>query len=219
MTGYWKDVIEKGHKTGPYRTSIDAIKDYEKIINDPLNHKVKLERSNTFIKPENFNFDKDKIVNITKKSIPIKLTILDNTLLEELIILKGGMKDLKKCVQILKLGIENKKIIIDDHNNKSNNMKSFSFDDPYYKRVYIRKCTRDKKAKNYRFDRFLDSHNKRKPNSQEIKKDSFSLDINYVDYVKDGINIPKGLAFISYELRPLSVTKESEENINISNNI
>lgn len=36
MTGYWKDKILEGHKTGPYRTSIDAIEAYEDIFNDPF---------------------------------------------------------------------------------------------------------------------------------------------------------------------------------------
>jgi hypothetical protein len=35
MTGYWRDVIEGGHKTGPHRTSIKAIEEYEKIYNEP----------------------------------------------------------------------------------------------------------------------------------------------------------------------------------------
>lgn len=36
MTGYWRDAIERGHKTGPYRTSIKAIEEYEKNYNDPF---------------------------------------------------------------------------------------------------------------------------------------------------------------------------------------
>lgn len=36
MTGYWRDVIEGGHKTGPYRTSIKAIEEYEKTYEDPF---------------------------------------------------------------------------------------------------------------------------------------------------------------------------------------
>jgi len=36
MTGYWRNVIENGHKTGPHRTSIKAIKEYEKSYNDPF---------------------------------------------------------------------------------------------------------------------------------------------------------------------------------------
>ena len=35
MSGYWRDVIEEGHKTGPHRTSIKAIEEYEKTYNDP----------------------------------------------------------------------------------------------------------------------------------------------------------------------------------------
>ncbi len=36
MTGYWRDKIESGHKTGPHRTSIKAIEEYEEIYEDPF---------------------------------------------------------------------------------------------------------------------------------------------------------------------------------------
>ena len=36
MTGYWRDEIESGHKTGPHRTSIKAIDEYEKTYLDPF---------------------------------------------------------------------------------------------------------------------------------------------------------------------------------------
>jgi hypothetical protein len=36
MTGYWRSDIEGGHKTGPHRTSIEAIKQYEAIYLDPF---------------------------------------------------------------------------------------------------------------------------------------------------------------------------------------
>jgi len=36
MSGYWRTSIESGHKTGPHRTSIEAIIECEKIYNDPL---------------------------------------------------------------------------------------------------------------------------------------------------------------------------------------
>jgi hypothetical protein len=36
MTGYWRTDIEGGHKTGPHRTSINAIKEYEKVYDDPF---------------------------------------------------------------------------------------------------------------------------------------------------------------------------------------
>jgi hypothetical protein len=36
MTGYWRDIIEAGHKTGPHRTSIKAIEEYEKNYENPF---------------------------------------------------------------------------------------------------------------------------------------------------------------------------------------
>lgn len=36
MTGYWRDQIESGHKTGPHRTSIKAIEEYEENYEDPF---------------------------------------------------------------------------------------------------------------------------------------------------------------------------------------
>ena len=36
MTGYWRDKIEDGHKTGPHRTSLKAIDEYEKTYIDPF---------------------------------------------------------------------------------------------------------------------------------------------------------------------------------------
>lgn len=36
MTGYWRDVVEGGYKTGPHRTSIRAIEEYEQIYNNPF---------------------------------------------------------------------------------------------------------------------------------------------------------------------------------------
>jgi hypothetical protein len=36
MTGYWRDDIESGHKTGPHRTSIKAIQEYEETYKDPF---------------------------------------------------------------------------------------------------------------------------------------------------------------------------------------
>lgn len=36
MSGYWRDTVEGGHKTGPHRTSIKAIEEYEKAYEDPF---------------------------------------------------------------------------------------------------------------------------------------------------------------------------------------
>ena len=36
MSGYWRSIIESGHKTGPYRTSIKSIEEYHKIYEQPF---------------------------------------------------------------------------------------------------------------------------------------------------------------------------------------
>ena len=35
MTGYWRDIIDAGHKTGPHRTSIKSIRESEAVYEDP----------------------------------------------------------------------------------------------------------------------------------------------------------------------------------------
>lgn len=65
MTGYWRDALEHGHKTGPYRTSIQAIKEYEITYHDPFgpnpyqtsgfkkNNNGRVTISNTILSPVN----------------------------------------------------------------------------------------------------------------------------------------------------------------------
>jgi hypothetical protein len=36
MTGYWREDIQQGHKTGPYRTSIKSIEEYEITYHEPF---------------------------------------------------------------------------------------------------------------------------------------------------------------------------------------
>lgn len=36
MTGYWRNIIESGHKTGPFRTSMRAIAEYEAAYSNPF---------------------------------------------------------------------------------------------------------------------------------------------------------------------------------------
>jgi hypothetical protein len=51
MTGYWKDVVDSGFKTGPHRTSIKAIIEYENVYNNPFNkkHNYKKNNEDTFV--------------------------------------------------------------------------------------------------------------------------------------------------------------------------
>ena len=77
MTGYWRNDIEAGHKTGPYRTSMQAIEEYEKIYHDPFGEnsyqssgfrkkKGKVNKASTMLSPHN-------IANL----VPVKLPIVE----------------------------------------------------------------------------------------------------------------------------------------------
>jgi len=50
MSGYWKDVLDAGHKTGPHRTSLQAVAEYEATYEDPFGENSY--RSNGFKKRE-----------------------------------------------------------------------------------------------------------------------------------------------------------------------
>lgn len=55
MTGYWKQEILNGHKTGPHRTSIDAINEYEAFYKNPFG-KMKYSTTGSkklFVNPKN----------------------------------------------------------------------------------------------------------------------------------------------------------------------
>jgi hypothetical protein len=55
MTGYWKEQILAGHKTGPHRTSINAINEYEEFYKNPFG-KFKYNTTSSkklFVNPKN----------------------------------------------------------------------------------------------------------------------------------------------------------------------
>jgi hypothetical protein len=75
MSGYWRDVIEGGHKTGPYRTSREAIEEYENAYENPfgdndyqcagLNKKKgKVVAKGTMLAPKN-------ILNLNPVNLPV----------------------------------------------------------------------------------------------------------------------------------------------------
>ena len=74
MTGYWKKDILTGHKTGPHRTSIDAINEYEKFYENPLGE-TKYSTTGSkklFVNPKNIqNLETINQIDTTNKRIPI----------------------------------------------------------------------------------------------------------------------------------------------------
>jgi hypothetical protein len=69
MTGYWRIYIENGHKTGPYRTSISAINQYEAVISDPFSDTVSYQTA---------GFKKKGIVVSTKKRTMLHTNNIEN---------------------------------------------------------------------------------------------------------------------------------------------
>ena len=78
MSGYWRDAIEGGHKTGPHRTSLKAIEEYEKAYNDPF--------GDNDYQTAGFNKKKGQVraktTMLTAKNIPnlepVDLPVIDN---------------------------------------------------------------------------------------------------------------------------------------------
>ena len=80
MSGYWKYDIINGHKTGPHRTSLNAIKEYEDFYNNPFGN-IKYNTSGSkksFVNVKNIK-NLEVIHEITNKRIPIIFTGLNKT--------------------------------------------------------------------------------------------------------------------------------------------
>jgi hypothetical protein len=71
MTGYWRDDIENGHKTGPHRTSIKAIEEYETTYNDPF--------GNNSYQTSGFKKRKGKVTADATMLSPHNIANLENT--------------------------------------------------------------------------------------------------------------------------------------------
>lgn len=74
MSGYWKQELLNGHKTGPHRTSIDAINEYEEFYKNPF-EKIKYSTTGSkklFVNPKNIqNLETINQIDTTNKRIPI----------------------------------------------------------------------------------------------------------------------------------------------------
>jgi hypothetical protein len=77
MSGFWRSKIENGHKTGPHRTSIRAVEEYEKAFHDPFGlnsyqtsgftkKKGKVFSENTMVSPKNI----EGLVPVSLPAVP-----------------------------------------------------------------------------------------------------------------------------------------------------
>ena len=99
MSGYWKDIVDDGHKTGPHRTSCKVVINYEKMYNDPF--------GDTPYKSAGITKSKKGNINITKNSLvaPVHVNITETRPLPRIRV-KGS-----KPILIIKMTDEEKKNI------------------------------------------------------------------------------------------------------------
>ena len=76
LTGYWKQDILNGHKTGPHRTSIDAINEYEEFYKNPFgtNKYSTTGSKKLFVNPKhikNLEVINQIVIETTNKRVPI----------------------------------------------------------------------------------------------------------------------------------------------------
>jgi hypothetical protein len=77
MTGYWKNEIVNGHKTGPYRTSILAMLEYDEFYKDPTDTTIDYSTNNadTFVSAhyiKNLSKNEQHISAIERVPISVK---------------------------------------------------------------------------------------------------------------------------------------------------
>jgi hypothetical protein len=83
MTGYWKNEIINGHKTGSYRTSIQAMLEYDKFYNNPIGTKIDYSTNNTdtFVSAryiKNLNKTEQPISAIER--VPVTVNCIDSNI-------------------------------------------------------------------------------------------------------------------------------------------
>jgi len=129
-----------------------------------------------------------------KNAIPIRLEIRDAALLTAL---EGESKG--KRLALLRAGIQKGLVQYTNPNRPSDDHYPFmSSMEGRYTLKTIRSCKEEVKAQNYRFDAYCSAHDQGRGYGQSNNAGEFSIDINFVTHVKGGVEIPKGLGFISY---------------------
>lgn len=84
MSGYWKQDILNGHKTGPHRTSISAINEYEEWYKDPSGKKKYSTRGSKelFVNPKHIqHLETINHTDIINKRIPIIIHVNENDII------------------------------------------------------------------------------------------------------------------------------------------
>ena len=116
MTGYWRNEIINGHKTGPYRTSINAINEYELFYKNPTNETLQYSthKTDTFVSS---HYIKNLIErgDTSMDRVPVTIPYFDNKI--------NGMKKRGEILEYIKELLGDKpehKMLLEFVTNKKN---------------------------------------------------------------------------------------------------
>jgi hypothetical protein len=97
LTGYWRENIENGHKTGPFRTSIKAVEQYKASILDPFSATCSYQTSG-------FNKKRNKVS--TKKRTLLHTNNVENLDTNEVVV-EDNNEDFERGYEIFNTQLEN----------------------------------------------------------------------------------------------------------------
>jgi hypothetical protein len=165
MTGYWRSIIEGGHKTGPYRTSINSIEEYEMFYNNPtdLTISYSTKKKSTFVSKYHIK----NLIENDNKRVPIMVECSE------------------KIMNIKKKGelTEYIKELIENQPDKANLLNFIS--DKNNKLLSVLKPKNIKQNKIYNTD-IIDSYERNVPYLTEIDSEKtqnkFQVYIDIIDY-------------------------------------
>ena len=135
MSGYWKNEILNGHKTGPHRCSIEAIKEYNKFYENPFvkcKYNANISKK-PFVNPVNIiNLQvKEEEKIITNKRVPVVININEDNEDNELFTNYSKLNKKKKIEITLSIINNNKyKKLYDFINNSKVECKQITKPDP-----------------------------------------------------------------------------------------
>jgi hypothetical protein len=181
MSGYWKHDLLNGHKTGPHRTSINAINEYEEFYKNPFG-KIKYSTtgsSNLFVNPRNIlNLDVVNPVDITTNNgIPLQL-ILDVETTNRAIgiyAIRDKSERNKQLHNMLLEGIQQNKIKVSDKNDIKLDISSRTINQ-------VRMYKHGDNIEARRFKKFSDAHENYKHVSQSCGENQYNIDFAKDEY-------------------------------------
>lgn len=130
-----------------------------------------------------------------KNAIPIRLDFRDAAHLLKI----EGEKNKVRRLEMIREGIAKGLVQYTNPNKNTPQHEPFRATlEGAYELKTIRSCKEGTKAENYRFDAYISAHDCGRGYGQSNQAGEFSIDINFLAHTKNGVQIPRGVGFISY---------------------